>query len=153
MTYNPCPREKVIEAIKGGNTVAKSLTKRDYETLKKKNYEIIRLVVESLRNLIAQGDRIIRGGQNLSNVKIAIGVSGGASADFTNLVNRMKEINKNHEFGYDSELESLGNLGVGNWSELVAKANILLPIAEQFERKLEPPLRFDKYGFAVKEYR
>lgn len=46
------------------------------------DYEIMRVIVKVLEGLISQGDRIIKGGQNLSDVKIEIGVSGGAYAEF-----------------------------------------------------------------------
>jgi len=105
------------------------------------DYEIMRVIVKVLEGLISQGDRIIKGGQNLSDVKIEIGVSGGAYADFCKWVDRVKQINKEHNYGYDPELESLGNFKVGNWSELVAKCSMLLPIAEQFRNKLPAPSR------------
>lgn len=104
------------------------------------DYEAISVVAESLKGIVAQGDKIIQAGQNLSDVKIAIGVAGGVHADFCKLVDKVKEIDKNHSFGYSSLLESLGNFKVGNWSELVGKSNLLLPIVEQFLIKLEPTL-------------
>jgi len=102
------------------------------------DYEIMRVIVQALDGLISQADRIIKGEQNLSEVKIKIGVTGGAYADFCRLVDRVKQINEKHKFGYDPELESLGNFEVGNWSELIAKCNMLLPITRQLRNKLEP---------------
>ncbi len=72
-------------------------------------------------------------------MKIQIGVSGGAHVDFCKWVNKIKQINETYHFGYDFALKSLGDFEVGNWSELVAKCNILLPIAKQIRNKLEPP--------------
>lgn len=105
------------------------------------DYEVISVVVRGLEGLITEGDKMIQSGQNLSDVKIAIGVSGGAYADFCKLVDRVKETNEKHGFGYDPELVSLSDFEVGNWSELVAKARMLLPIAKQFRNKLYPSSR------------
>lgn len=103
------------------------------------DYEIMYVVVQGLEGLISQGDRIIKSGQNLSDVKIKIGVSGGAYADFCKWVNTVKQVNEKYKFGYDSQLESSGNFEVGNWSELATKCHMLLPIAKQFYNKLKPP--------------
>ena len=102
------------------------------------DYEIMRVVVKVLEGLISQGDRIIKSGQNLSDVKIEIKVPGGAYADFCKWVDIVKEIDEKHNFGYKTHLESLRDFRVGNWSELVAKCNMLLPIAEQLRNELEP---------------
>ncbi len=77
-------------------------------------------------------------GQNLSDIKIEIGLPGGAHADFCKIVEQVKEVNAKYKYGYDLILESLGSFEVGNWSELLAKCAILLPYAHKFKIKLTP---------------
>ncbi|TET94332.1 MAG: hypothetical protein E3J28_02810 [Desulfobacteraceae bacterium] len=69
-------------------------------------HEIMRIVVNQLRGLISQGNEIVKSGQNPSDVKIQYGVPGGFHTDFCNMVERVKQMNKNQKFGYDSDLES-----------------------------------------------
>jgi len=102
------------------------------------DYEIMRVVIKVVKALMSQADRMIKSGQNLSDVKIEIKVPGGAYADFCKWVDTVKEIDEKHNFGYKSHLESLRDFRVGDWSELVAKCNMLLPIAEEFRDKLRP---------------
>ena len=102
------------------------------------DYKIMRVVVKAIKGLISQGDRIIKSGQNLSDVKIKIEVPGGAYADFCKWVDTIKEVDEKHNFGYESHLKLLRDFRVGNWAELVAKCNMLLPIAEQLRNELEP---------------
>ena len=105
-----------------------------------KDHEVMRAAVQVLLGITAQAETIAKTGQNLSDVKIETGIPGGAHADWCIWVERIKQVNKEHGFGYDSLLESAGNFEIGNWSELSAKCRMLLPIVKQIRNKLEPPL-------------
>lgn len=102
------------------------------------DYKTMRIVAKGLKGVISSGESMAKSGQNLSDVKIEIGVLGGAHADFCKTAEQVKEINEKHKYGYDLVLESLGSFKVGNWSELMAKCAILLPYAEEFQRNLTP---------------
>jgi len=103
------------------------------------DYEEISIIVGQVRGLIARADRITKDGLNLSDQKIKIGVEGGVYSDFLKIVDNVREINDRNGFGQHSMLLSLANFEIGNWSELVGKCEILLPIVEAFQRKLRPP--------------
>lgn len=103
------------------------------------DYEIVCIVKNQLDGLIRRGDKMMEAGQNLSDVKIQMGVHGGVYSDFRNVVTKIKQLNEKHKFGCDSDLMSLEALDIGNWSELVGECTILLPIVKQFLDKLRPP--------------
>ncbi len=77
------------------------------------DYQEISIILGQLRGLFSRADSMTKNGLDLSRQKIGSVLEDGA---FVSLVN--------------SE--------IGNWSKLVDKCIMLLPIAEGFERRLRP---------------
>ena len=54
------------------------------------------------------------------------------------LSKRLREINDSNGSGKHGAFVSLANSKIGNWSDLMNKCIMLLPIVEGFERRLGP---------------
>ena len=102
------------------------------------DHETMRIVEDGLKGLKSSAESMAKSGQNLSDIKIKIGLPGGAHVDFCKIAEQVKEVNIKYKYGYDSILESLGSFKVGNWSELLAKCAMLLPYVHEFKIKLTP---------------
>lgn len=102
-----------------------------------KDSEVLRAAVQVLLGIVDQAQTMAKGGQNLSDVRIQIGVPGGAHADWCTWIDQITKINREHGFGYDSMLESASKFEIGNWSELSAKCQMILPVVRQMRNRLE----------------
>jgi len=102
------------------------------------DYEEISIIVGQTKGLIARADSMTKNGLDLSKQKIASAVDDGVYRDFIRIIEKAREINDSNGLGQHGTLLSLINSEISNWSELVDKCIILLPIVEGFERKLRP---------------
>jgi len=102
------------------------------------DYEEISIIVGQVRGLLSQADRMTKNGLDLSRQKIGSAVEDGVYRDFIRIIEKAREINDSNGLGKHGTLLSLANSEIGNWSELVDKCIMLLPIAGGFERRLRP---------------
>ena len=100
------------------------------------DYEEISIIVGQLRGLLARADSMTKNGLDLNKQKIGSAVEDGVHKDFTRIIKKAREVNDSNGFGQHGAFVSLANSEIGNWSELVDKCIMLLPIAEGFERRL-----------------
>lgn len=75
--------------------------------------EVLRAAVQVFLGIIDQAQIMAKGGQNLSDIRIQIGVPGGAHADWCAWIDQIATVNREHGFGYDSILESAGKFEIG----------------------------------------
>ncbi|TKJ46679.1 hypothetical protein CEE34_07725 [Candidatus Aerophobetes bacterium Ae_b3a] len=87
------------------------------------DYEQISIIVEQIQGLLSRADNMSKN---------------GVYKDFIRIIEKVREINDNNGLGQHGTLLSLINSEISNWSELMDKCIILLPIVEGFERRLRP---------------
>jgi len=102
------------------------------------DYEEISIIVGQVRGLLSRADKMSKNGLDLSKQKIGSAVEDGVYRDFIRIIEKAREINDSNGLGKHGAFVSLANSEIGNWSELVDKCIVLLPIAEGFERRLRP---------------
>ncbi len=102
------------------------------------DYEEISIIVGQVRGLLSRADKMSKNGLDLSKQKIGSAVENGVHKDFIRIIEKTREINDSNGFGQHGELLSLANSEIGNWSDLIDKCIMLLPIVEGFERRLRP---------------
>jgi len=102
------------------------------------DYEEISIIVGQVRGLLSRADKMSKNGLDLSKQKIGSVVENGVHKDFIRIMEKTREINDSNGFGQHGTLLSLANSEIGNWSELVDKCIMFLPIVEEFERRLRP---------------
>ena len=102
------------------------------------DYEEISIIVGQVRGLLSRADKMSKNGLDLSKQKIGSAVEDGVYRDFIRIIEKAREINDSNGLGKHGAFVSLANSAIGNWSELVDKCIVLLPIAEGFERRLRP---------------
>ena len=102
------------------------------------DYEEISIIVGQVHGLLSRTDGMAKDGLDLSRQKIGSAVEDGVYRDFIRIIEKTREINDSNGFGQHGAFVSLANSEIGNWSELVDKCIILLPIVEGFERRLRP---------------
>ena len=102
------------------------------------DYEEILIIVGQVRGLLSRADSMSKNGLDLSRQKIGSAVEDGVYRDFIRIIKKAREINDSNGFGQHGTLLSLANSEIGNWSELVDKCIMLLPIVEGFKRRLRP---------------
>jgi len=103
------------------------------------DYEQIAIIVGQLRGLLSRADSMTKKGINLSKQKVGSLVEDGVYKDFIRIIEKAREINDSNGLGQHGTLLSLINSEISNWSDLMDKCIMLLPIVEAFERKLRPP--------------
>ena len=91
-----------------------------------------------IQGLLSRADSMTKNGLDLNKQKIGSLVEDGIHKDFIRIIEKVREINDSNGLGQHGTLLSLINSKIGNWSDLVDKCIILLPIVEGFERKLRP---------------
>ena len=102
------------------------------------DYEEISIIVGQVRGLLSRADNMRKSGRDLSKQKIGSAVEDGVYTDFVRIVEKVREINDSNGFGQHGTFVSLANSEIGNWSDLMDKCIMLLPIVEGFERRLRP---------------
>ncbi len=102
------------------------------------DYEEILIIVGQVRGLLSRADRMTKNGLDLSKQKIGSAVEDGVYRDFIRIIEKTRKINDSNGFGQHGTLLSLANSEIGNWSELVDKCIILMPMVEEFQRRLRP---------------
>jgi len=102
------------------------------------DYEEISIIVGQIQGLLSRADSMTKNGLDLNKQKIGSLVEDGIHKDFIRIIEKVREINDSNGLGQHGTLLSLINSKIGNWSDLVDKCIILLPIVEGFERKLRP---------------
>ena len=102
------------------------------------NYEEISIIVGQLQGLFSRADSMIKKGIDLSKQNIGSLVEDGVHKEFIRIIEKAREINDNNGLGQHGTLLSLINSEIGNWSDLIDKCIILLPIVEGFKRRLRP---------------
>ncbi len=102
------------------------------------DYEEISIIAGQLRGLIARTDSMTKNGLDLGRQKIGSAVEDGVYRDFIRIIEKAREINDNNGLGKHGVFVSLANSEIGNWSDLMDKCIILLPIVQAFKRKLRP---------------
>ena len=99
------------------------------------DYEEISIIVGQVRGLLSRADNMTKNKIDLRKQKI---VEDGVYGDFIRIMEKTREINDSNGFGQHGTLLSLANSETGNWSDLIDKCIILLPMVEGFERRLRP---------------
>ena len=102
------------------------------------DYQEISIIVGQVRGLLSRADRMTKNGLDLSKQKIGSAVEDGVYRDFIRIIEKAREINDSNGLGQHGMFVSLANSEIGNWSGLVDKCIILLPIVEEFQRRLRP---------------
>ena len=102
------------------------------------DYEEISIIVGQLQGLLSWADKMSKNGIDLSKRKIGSFVEDGVYGDFIRIIEKAREVNDSNGLGQHGALLSLINSEISNWSDLMNKCIILLPIVEGFERRLRP---------------
>jgi len=102
------------------------------------DYQEISIIVGQIEGLLSRADRMTKNGLDLSKQKIGSAVEDGVYKDFIRIIEKAREINDSNGLGKHGMFVSLANSEIGNWSELIDKCIMLLPIVEGFERRLRP---------------
>jgi len=102
------------------------------------DYEQISIIVGQIQGLLSRADKMSKNGIDLSKQKIGSAVEDGVYRDFIRIIEKAREINDSNGLGQHGTLLSLINSEIGNWSDLMNKCIMLLPIVEGFERRLRP---------------
>ena len=102
------------------------------------DYEEISIIMGQVRGLLSRADGMAKNGLDLSKQKIGSAVEDGVYRDFIRIMEKAREINDSNGFGQHGTLLSLINSEISDWSDLIDKCIILLPIVEGFERRLRP---------------
>lgn len=102
------------------------------------DYEEISIVVGQVRGLLSRADSMTKKGVGLSKQKIGSAIEDGVYKDFIRIIEKVREINDSNRFGQHGTLLSLINSEISNWSDLMDKCIILLPIVEGYKRRLRP---------------
>ncbi len=100
------------------------------------DYDEISITVGQLRGLLSRADSMTKNGIDLSKQKIGSVLEDGIYKEFIRIIEKAREINDSNGFGQHGTLLSLINSEIGNWSDLMDKCIMLLPIVEGFERRL-----------------
>lgn len=101
------------------------------------DYEEISIIIGQIQGLLLRTDSMIKNGVDLSKQKIGSVVEDGVYKDFIRIIEKVREINDSNGLGQHGTLLSLIDSEISNWSELMDKCIILLPIVEGFERRLK----------------
>jgi hypothetical protein len=102
------------------------------------DYQEISIVMGQVRGLLSRADNMTKNGLDLSRQKTGSAVEDGVHKDFTRIIEKTREINDSNGFGQHGTFVSLANSEIGNWSDLMDKCIMFLPIVEGFERRLRP---------------
>ncbi len=102
------------------------------------DYEEISIIVGQVRGLLSRADNMTKNGLDLSRQKTGSAVEDGVHKDFTRIIKKAREINDSNGFGQHGAFVSLANSEIGNWSDLMDECIMLLPIVEEFQRRLRP---------------
>lgn len=102
------------------------------------DYQEISIVLGQIEGLLSRADSMTKNGLDLSKQKIGSAVEDGVYRDFIRIIEKAREINDSNGFGQHGTLLSLANSEIGNWSDLIDKCIILMPIVEEFQRRLRP---------------
>ena len=102
------------------------------------DYQEISIIVGQARGLLSRADSMTKSGLDLSRQKIGSVLEEGVHKDFIGIMEKAREVNDSNGFGQHGTFVSLINSEIGNWSELADKCIMLLPIVEEFERRLRP---------------
>lgn len=102
------------------------------------DYDEISITVGQLRGLLSRADNMTKNGLDLSKQKIGSAVEDGVHKDFIRIIEKTREINDSNGLGKHGAFVSLANSEIGNWSDLMDKCIMLLPIVEEFQKRLRP---------------
>ena len=102
------------------------------------DYEEISIIVGQVRGLLSRADKMSKNGIDLSKQKIGSAVEDEVHKDFSNTIEKVREISGSNGLGQQGVLLSLANSEMNNRLDLMYKCIILLPIVEGFERRLRP---------------
>jgi len=96
------------------------------------------IIIGQIQGLLSRANSMTKNGLDLSKQKTGSAVEDGIHKDFIRIIERARKINDSNGLGQHGTLLPLINSEIGNWSDLVDKCIILLPIVEGFEGKLRP---------------
>lgn len=102
------------------------------------DYEEISIIVGQIEGLLSRADSMTKNGLDLSKQKIGSVVEDGVYRDFIRIIEKAREINDSNGLGKHGAFVSLANSEISTWSELVGKCIILMPIVEEFQKRLRP---------------
>ncbi len=102
------------------------------------DYQKISIIVGQVHGLLSRADMMTKNRLDLSKQKIGSVIEDGVRKDFVRIIEKAREINDSNGFGQHGAFVSLANSEISNWSDLMNKCIILLPIAEEFQRRLRP---------------
>ncbi len=83
-----------------------------------------------------QSDSMTKNGLDLSKQKIVSVVEEGVNKDFIRIIEKAREINDRKGLGKHGTLLSLINSEISNWSDLMNKCIIILPVLRATQRRL-----------------
>lgn len=102
------------------------------------DYEQISIIVGQIQGLLSRADKMSKNGIDLSKQKIGSAVEDGVYRDFIRIIEKAREINDSNGLGKHGVFVSLANSEFDNWSDLMDKCIMLLPIVQAFKRRLRP---------------
>jgi len=96
------------------------------------------IIIGQIQGLLSRANSMTKNGLDLSKQKTGSAVEDGIHKDFIRIIEKAREINDSNGLGQHGTLLSLINSEISNWSNLIDKCIILLPIAEGFKKRLRP---------------
>ena len=86
--------------------------------------------------LVIHADSMTKKGIDLSRQAIGSAVKDGVHKDFIRIIEKAREINDRNGFGKHGTLLSLINSEIGNWSDLMNKCIMILPVLKAIKNDL-----------------
>lgn len=100
------------------------------------DYEQISIIIGQLQGLLSRADSMTKNKIGLSKQKIGSLVEDGAYRDSIRIIEKAREINDSNGLGKHGRLVSMANSQIGNWSDLMNKCIMVLPVLRVIERRL-----------------
>lgn len=100
------------------------------------DYEEISIIVGQLHGLLSRADNMVKNGLDLSKQKIGSFVKDGVYRDFIRIIEKAREINDSNGLGQHGALLSLINSEISNWSDLMDRCIMILPVVRAIKRRL-----------------
>ncbi len=100
------------------------------------DYEEISIIVGQTKGLIARADNMTKNRIDLSKQKIGSFVEDGVYKEFIRIIEKAREINDSNGLGQHGALLSLINSEISNWSDLMDRCIMILPVARAIKRRL-----------------
>ena len=103
-----------------------------------KDYEELSILSGQIKGILSRADSMAKSGRDLSEERVTSGLENGVHRDFARIIEKAREINDRHGLGQHGMFVSLADSEIHNWSDLMDRCIVLLPVVEEFERILRP---------------